>query len=175
MIAELVNVATSPWRGGAETPCLEGDELVRAFVAMVGERTRKAVLDDLDADVRLGELARELREVLMADQAADQAALINAMIRRYGAQPYLVEDAGQPFHLHFHGAGGTCVEALGGEFATALALIVDGYGPDRFGQCEAHRCDAVYIDLTRNGSRRYCSSACTARAKTAAYRSRRHA
>ncbi|MET8992500.1 CGNR zinc finger domain-containing protein [Nonomuraea wenchangensis] len=64
---------------------------------------------------------------------------------------------------------------LGGEFATALALIVDGYGPDRFGQCEAHRCDAVYIDLTRNGSRRHCSSACTARAKTAAYRSRRHA
>ncbi|MED7929226.1 CGNR zinc finger domain-containing protein [Nonomuraea sp. LP-02] len=64
---------------------------------------------------------------------------------------------------------------LGGEFATALALIVDGYGPDRFGQGEAHRCDAVYIDLTRNGSRRYCSSACTARAKTAAYRSRRHA
>ncbi|MEV4292778.1 CGNR zinc finger domain-containing protein [Nonomuraea bangladeshensis] len=52
---------------------------------------------------------------------------------------------------------------------------MDGYGPDRFGQCAAHRCDAVYIDLTRNGSRRYCSSACTARAKTAAYRSRRHA
>ncbi|MEV4292777.1 hypothetical protein AB0K40_45335 [Nonomuraea bangladeshensis] len=103
MIAGLVNVATSPWRGGTETPCLEGDELVRAFVAMVGERTRKAVLDDLDADVRLGELATELREVLVADQAADQAAFINAMIRRYGAQPYLVEDAGQPFHLHFHG------------------------------------------------------------------------
>lgn len=67
----------------------------------------------------------------------------------------------------------TYVEALGGEFATALALIVDGYGPDRFGQCEAHGCDAVYIDLTKNGSRRYCSPACTARAKTAAYRRRR--
>ena len=44
---------------------------------------------------------------------------------------------------------------------------------DRFGRCQAHHCDAVYLDTTRNGSRRYCSSACTARAKTAAYRGRR--
>ncbi|MEU6730098.1 CGNR zinc finger domain-containing protein [Nonomuraea wenchangensis] len=65
------------------------------------------------------------------------------------------------------------MEALGGEFATAPALFVDGYGPDRFGQCAAHQCEAVYIDLTRNASRRYCSAGCTARAKTAAYRSRR--
>ncbi|MEV4898074.1 CGNR zinc finger domain-containing protein, partial [Nonomuraea sp. NPDC055795] len=96
-----------------------------------------------------------------------------ALISRYGARPYLVDDVGQPFHLHFHGSGDTPVEALGGEFATALALIVDGYGPDRFGQCAAHQCEAAYIDLTRNGSRRYCGAACTARAKTAAYRSRR--
>ncbi|MGW6503409.1 CGNR zinc finger domain-containing protein [Nonomuraea angiospora] len=112
----------------------------------------------------IAELDTELRQAL----PADQAARINAMIRRYGAQPYLVDDVGQPFHLHFHGSGGTQVEALGGEFATAPALVVDGYGPDRFGQCEA-----VYIDLTRNASRRHCSTACTARAKTAAYRSRR--
>ncbi len=109
----------------------------------------------------------------MADSAAEQAALINAMIREYRAQPYLTEDVGQPFHVHFHGSGETEVEALGGEFATALALIVDGYGSRRFGQCQARRCEAVYIDLTRNGSRRHCSAACTARAKTAAYRSRR--
>ncbi|WP_248965621.1 CGNR zinc finger domain-containing protein [Sphaerisporangium perillae] len=95
------------------------------------------------------------------------------MIRKYGAQPYLTEDVGQPFHLHFHGSGGTEVKAMGGNSPPHWRLIVDGHGPDRFGQCEAHHCDAVYIDLTRNGSRRYCSAACTARAKTAAYRSRR--
>ncbi|MFI7133680.1 CGNR zinc finger domain-containing protein [Nonomuraea sp. NPDC050153] len=173
LIAELVNLATSHRRGGARTRCPQGEELVAAFAAAAGERVGMALRADPDAGPRLAELARELREALLADQAADQAARINAMIRRYGAQPYLVEDVGQPFHLHFHGAGDAHVEAMGGEFATALALIVDGYGPDRFGQCEAHQCDAVYIDLTRNGSRRYCGTACTARAKTAAYRSRR--
>ncbi|MEW1843965.1 CGNR zinc finger domain-containing protein [Nonomuraea angiospora] len=126
------------------------------------------VLIDVTCERRPAGSADRRAMASAAGRAADQAARINAMIRRYGAQPYLVDDVGQPFHLHFHGSGGTQVEALGGEFATAPALVVDGYGHDRFGECEA-----VYIDLTRNASRRHCSTACTARAKTAAYRSRR--
>ncbi|MEV0630975.1 CGNR zinc finger domain-containing protein [Nonomuraea wenchangensis] len=173
LIAELVNLATAHWRGGASVRPLAGEELTAAFAARLGDRTGAALRAAPDAGRRLAELATELRQALLAERPADQAARINAMIRRYGAQPYLAEDVGQPFHLHFHGSGGTEVEALGGEFATALALIVDGYGPERFGQCAAHQCEAVYIDLTRNASRLYCGTACTARAKTAAYRSRR--
>ncbi|MEV4009638.1 CGNR zinc finger domain-containing protein [Nonomuraea angiospora] len=174
LIAELVNLATTHWRGGASVQPLAGEDLAATFAAHLGERTGAALRADPDAGRHLGELATRLRQALLAERPEDQAARINAMIRRYGAQPYLAEDVGQPFHLHFHGSGGTQAEAMGGEFATALALIVDGYGPDRFGACEAHQCEAVYIDLTRNASRRYCSAACTARAKTAAYRSRRH-
>ncbi|GAA3794485.1 hypothetical protein GCM10022226_12320 [Sphaerisporangium flaviroseum] len=172
LIAELVNLATARWRGGASVHPLAGEELAATFAAQLGDRTGAALRAVPDAGRRLAELASELRQALLAEHAADQAVRINALIRRYGAQPYLVEDVGQPFHLHFHGSGGTQVEALGGEFATALALIVDGYGPDRFGQCAAQQCEAVFIDVTRNASRRYCSAPCTARAKTAAYRSR---
>ncbi|MER6514816.1 CGNR zinc finger domain-containing protein [Nonomuraea sp. NPDC001636] len=150
-----------------------GEDLALTFAAQLSDHAGAALRAVPDAGRRLAELGAELRQALLAEHPADQAARINAMIRKYGAQPYLAEDVGQPFHLHFHGSGGTPVEAMGGEFATALALIVDGYGPDRFGPCAAHQCEAVYIDLTRNASRRYCSAACTARAKTAAYRSRR--
>ncbi|MEV0388044.1 CGNR zinc finger domain-containing protein [Nonomuraea sp. NPDC050643] len=173
LIAELVNLATARRRGGASVQPLAGEDLVTAFAAQLGDQASASLRALPDAGPRLAELAAELRQALLAERPAGQASHINAMIRRYGAQPYLVEDVGQPFHLHFHGWGGTQVEALGGEFATALALIVDGYGPERFGACEAHQCEAVYIDLTRNASRRYCSAACTARAKTAAYRNRR--
>ena len=173
LIAELVNLATAHWRGGASVQPLAGEDLATTFAAQLGDRAGAALRAVPDAGRRLTDLAAELRQALLAEHPADQANRINAIIGRYGAQPYLVEDVGQPFHLHFHGSGGTQVEALGGEFATALALIVDGYGPDRFGVCGAHQCEAVYIDLTRNASRRYCSAACTARAKTAAYRSRR--
>ncbi|WP_202796996.1 CGNR zinc finger domain-containing protein [Kribbella flavida] len=147
--------------------------MTEAFAANVSASQREALQAAADAGDRLGELAAQLRAALVAASPADTAAAINAMIRRYGAQPYLVEDVGQPFHLHFHGSERDPVDALGGEFAAALALIVDGYGAGRFGRCEASRCDAVYVDLTRNGSRRFCSAPCTARAKTAAYRARR--
>ncbi|MFI6299370.1 CGNR zinc finger domain-containing protein [Nonomuraea sp. NPDC050790] len=172
LIAELVNLATARWRGGSSVRPLPGEELATAFAAQLGDRMGTGVRTTPDAGERLAALAAQLRGALLAGSPADQAARINAMIVRYGAQPYLVEDVNQPFHVHFHGSGETAVEALGGEFATALALIVDGYGPGRFGQCAAHQCEAVYIDLTKNGSRRYCGAACTARAKTAAYRSR---
>jgi predicted RNA-binding Zn ribbon-like protein len=173
LIAELVNLATAQRRGGSRVTPLAGPDLVTAVAASLSDEARTALQDVPDADQRLAELAVALRAALLERRPAEQAARINAMIRKYSAQPYLVDDVDQPFHLHFHGSAGTQVEALGGEFATALALIVDGYGPDRFGQCHAHQCEAVYIDLTRNGSRRYCDAACTARAKTAAYRSRR--
>lgn len=173
LIAELVNLAMPAWRGGNPVRPRAGEELLAAFSALVNEHTAARLRDVPDAGTRLAGLAAELHGALLAESTAGKAGRINALIHRYGAQPYLVEDVGQPFHLHFHGMGDTQVEKLGAEFATALALIMDGYGPDRFGQCEASQCDAVYIDMTRNGSRRYCSGACTARAKTAAYRSRR--
>jgi predicted RNA-binding Zn ribbon-like protein len=43
---------------------------------------------------------------------------------------------------------------------------------DRFGVCTAPRCDRVYVDVSRNGARRFCSTACQNRVKTAAFRAR---
>lgn len=173
LISELVNLATARVRGGAAVPRLDADELLVAFAALVNEPLADALRADPHAGQALADLACRLRDAIVAPTPADTVTRINAMIRRYGAQPYLVDDVDQPFHLHFHGTGGSRVGELGGEFATALALIVDGYGTDRFGQCQAQRCEAVYVDLTRNGSRRFCGAACTARAKSAAYRTRR--
>ncbi|MBA3280104.1 MAG: CGNR zinc finger domain-containing protein [Geodermatophilaceae bacterium] len=170
--AELVNLATPRWRQGRPVRPREPKQLASAFAELVGVHTGAAVRAVPDAGERLGALAGGLRHALLAEDAGGRAAGVNALIERYGSRPYLTEDVGQPFHLHFHGSGETVIESLGGEFATAIALIIDGYGADRFGQCQAERCEAVYVDLTRNGSRRYCSTQCTARAKSAAYRSK---
>ncbi|WP_207400661.1 CGNR zinc finger domain-containing protein [Actinomadura roseirufa] len=174
LIAELVNLATPHRQGGAVVGRLAHEELVGAFATKLDANARTALHADPSAGPRLAELATELRRALLAADPSITARHVNAMIRKYGAQPYLPEDANGPFHLSFHGTAGSAVDTLAGGLATTLALIMDGYGPDRFGECRAHHCDAVYIDLTRNNSRRYCSMACTSRAKTAAYRTRRH-
>ena len=42
----------------------------------------------------------------------------------------------------------------------------------RIGVCTAPRCDRVYVDASRNGTRRFCSTSCQNRVKTAAFRAR---
>jgi len=40
------------------------------------------------------------------------------------------------------------------------------------GVCTAPRCDRVYVDTSRNGTRRFCSTACQNRVKAAVFRER---
>jgi predicted RNA-binding Zn ribbon-like protein len=45
----------------------------------------------------------------------------------------------------------------------------------RLGLCADDDCDGIVLDLSRNRSRRYCSTACGNRNSVAAYRARRSA
>jgi predicted RNA-binding Zn ribbon-like protein len=57
--------------------------------------------------------------------------------------------------------------------AEAMARMIGrGYG-DRFGTCEGTDCDRVFFDVSKNASRRFCSTTCQNRIKAAAFR-RRH-
>lgn len=172
LAAELVNVMLPGQAGGRDYE--PSHDATDRFLALLTSTKRKQLQTVDDHTVRLARLAKALRSAFDSDEEAKAVDVLNKLMRRYKARPFLTRDAGQPFHLHFHGDAETAVESLGGEFATTLALLMDTYGMRRFGICEASNCDRVYVDLTRNGSRRYCGDACTARAKTAAYR-RRHA
>ena len=43
---------------------------------------------------------------------------------------------------------------------------------DRLRVCAASDCEDVYVDVSKNGSRRFCSTRCSNRTNTAAYRER---
>ena len=172
LAAELVNLALPGSAGGRAYPAPADETVAEGFLALLLPAAQERLEAVADGASRLVRLAAALRPAFESSSDADAAETLNALMRRYRARPYLIEDVGQPFHLHFHGDSETAVESLGGEFATALALLMDSFGTRRFGVCQASICDRVYVDLTRNGSRRYCSDACAARAKTAAYRRR---
>ena len=57
--------------------------------------------------------------------------------------------------------------------ATGLAIVLGNPAVDRLGLCNAPVCDRVYIDVSRNGTRRFCSTACQNRVKAAAFRARK--
>jgi hypothetical protein len=172
LAARLVNLAVAGSSRGQPYAPPSSAELVADFCSQLAAATAKDIQRVDDAGARLTRMAEAFHPVFAATTIAEVADVVNRLLRQYRAQPYLVDDVDQPFHLHFHGAAETPVESLGGELATALALVVDAYGTMRFGQCQASKCGRVYVDLTRNGARRYCSDACNSRMRMAAYRNR---
>ncbi|MFI7640999.1 CGNR zinc finger domain-containing protein [Nonomuraea sp. NPDC049400] len=123
----------------------------------------------------LAEVAARLRAVFaaVADGDIDTAATqVNALLEETHARPMLQRHDGEPWHLHFHGRGGTMAGDWGASCATGLAIVLGGEFSDRLGVCTAPHCDRVYVDVSRNGTRRFCSTACQNRVKTAAFRAR---
>ena len=118
-------------------------------------------------------VARALRAVFDAVAAGgtdDAARLANEMLARTGARPRLDRHDGEPWHLHFHGAEDTPATGWAAGCATGLAVVLGRDQQDRLGVCAAPRCDRVYVDTSRNATRRFCSTACQNRVKAAAFR-----
>ena len=97
---------------------------------------------------------------------------MNALLASTGARPALDRHDGEGWHLHFHGAQDGLANGWAAGCATGLAIVLGTDDRGRLGVCTAPRCDRVYVDASRNGTRRFCSTTCQNRVKTAAFRSR---
>jgi predicted RNA-binding Zn ribbon-like protein len=56
--------------------------------------------------------------------------------------------------------------------AEGLARVVGLPSAQRLGTCEREGCGRVFVDVSRNASRRFCSLACQNRVKAASFRAR---
>lgn len=117
------------------------------------------------------ELRAGLREVFETHDETRASELINDILAEHGAAPRVSIHSGTP-HLHFEPVGTSISSWLGAITAMGLATVIIENGVERFGVCGASNCDDVYIDTSRNRSRRHCSSTCSTREAVAAYRAR---
>lgn len=121
-------------------------------------------------------LAMRLREVFASlhDDDLDAAAgQLNDLLAAHPAYPHLSKDDGQ-WHLHHHPADAALVPMATAICAEALARVIGAGAASRLGTCDADDCDRVFLDSSKNASRRFCSTTCQNRVKAAAFR-RRHA
>ena len=118
---------------------------------------------------------REVIELVDAGEVDQACPALNAIMRETEAMPTLARHDGEPWHLHFHSAGAEWAVSWAASMATALAIVLGNAAIERLGICNASACDRVYIDISRNGTRRFCSTACQNRVKAAAFRARRTA
>ncbi|GCD95586.1 CGNR zinc finger domain-containing protein [Embleya hyalina] len=115
-----------------------------------------------------------LRDLLTADR--DRAAgLANTMLADAGALPQLVRHDDQDWHLHAVSGDAPLASRVVVETAMAMIDVVRMDETSRLFLCADEGCGGIVLDLTRNRSRRYCSTACGNRNAVAAYRARRGA
>lgn len=159
----LVNSAEDP---DTLTTVAELDAFVTRFdYTGRHDRTRTEL-----AEVRA--LRPPLRTLLLADR--DEAVtLVNRLLVEQQAVPQLVRHGDWDWHLHAVAADAPLAARITVETAMAMVDLIRSDETSRLGTCADEDCDGVVLDLTRNRSRRYCSTACGNRNAVAAYRARR--
>ena len=126
---------------------------------------------ELDAVRRL---RPALRALLLAER--DEAAeIVNGMLAQAKALPQLQRHDHWDWHVHAVDPGRPLEERVVVETAMAMVDVIRADEMSRLDRCAADDCDDVVLDLSRNRSRRYCSTTCGNREAVAAYRARQRA
>jgi predicted RNA-binding Zn ribbon-like protein len=110
--------------------------------------------------------------VLDRDDLVDE---VNAMLREAHALTQLVRHDDTDWHLHATPPDAPLAERIRVEVALALADVIRSGATDRLRTCEADDCEGILVDLSRNGSKRFCSVRCGNRMNMIAYRERQGA
>jgi predicted RNA-binding Zn ribbon-like protein len=146
---------------------------LRAFLAdrpWMVERVRESDL------AVLAELRTALRGVFDAAAAGDSQAAVerlNAQLARHGPRASISGHDDSDWHLHVASTQAPVADEYAAGAVMGLTMAFLDLGRERFGTCADERCRGVFLDTSRNRSRRYCSDRCATRANVAALRRRR--
>ncbi len=112
-----------------------------------------------------------LRELLTAER--DTAAeLVNTLLADARALPQLRRHDGLDWHIHAVPNEAPLERRVAVEAAMAMIDVIRADELSRLAVCADQRCEGLVLDLSRNRSRRFCSTTCANRNAVAAYRAR---
>jgi Putative stress-induced transcription regulator/CGNR zinc finger len=167
LAVRLVNSGTC----SAESDPLRSHEAFREFIAERPFLAAPITRQDLD---RLKLVRAELAVVFSLTvhgnglAAADR---LNALLMIHPVQPVLVAHDDEPLHVHLSESG-SVADRYAAASVVSLAMLLSQLGAERFGICAIASCDQVFIDGSRNKSRRYCEDHSAARTNVTSLRQR---
>jgi predicted RNA-binding Zn ribbon-like protein len=118
---------------------------------------------------------RDLRPRLRAMLTSDRdtaAQLVNRLLAEEHALPQLVRHGEHDWHVHAVAADAPLATRMAVEAAMAMIDVIRSDEMSRLDICADPDCEGLVVDLSRNRSRRFCSTTCGNRAAVAAYRAR---
>ena len=171
LAVNLVNELTLEHAFGRPVPPTEPFPAIGRALAI--DPASAAQLRDRDVPGFI-ELATQLHDVFRdlhhhdVDAAANR---LNELLAEHPAHPHLAKDDGR-WRVHHHPVDAGLVPMATAVGAEALARMIGAGEGSRLGTCDSDDCDRVFLDASKNGSRRFCSTTCQNRVKAAAFRRR---
>ena len=170
--AALVNTMAGSVPGDQDVDCLTTVEELDTFVARWTWTGDRAVGQGREDELRaVRELRPRLRELWFLGED-DAVTAVNSLLREGQALPQLVRHDSWEYHLHATPAEAPLATRMAVEAAMAMVDVIRTGALDRLQECDAVDCDDVFVDLSKNRSRRFCEGGCGNRANVAAYRAR---
>ncbi|MFB2586821.1 CGNR zinc finger domain-containing protein [Herbiconiux liukaitaii] len=114
----------------------------------------------------------EWLRVVDAPDDAQRAVLLNAQMAAVAAHPRLTDHDGEGWHLHYRDPEQGLPHVLAAVISVGTALHLTTRGMHRLHRCAADPCTHVVVDVSRNGTQRYCSVRCANRAAVRRHRAR---
>jgi predicted RNA-binding Zn ribbon-like protein len=127
---------------------------------------RRATIRDL---ARVRAVRDAMRESFDAQDEEAAVTRLNRVLERSRATPQLSR-AGDGWQVRWVGG---VVDVVASTAAMSLLEAIREDGWERFGTCAGAPCCCVFVDRSKNRSRRFCSDLCADRVAQAALRARR--
>ncbi len=115
---------------------------------------------------------RDLLPGLWRAKTDDAVPIINKMLADAHALPHLFRHDGTDWHMHATAPDAPLAERIRVEIALALVDVIRSGEQQRLRICEADDCEGLFVDFSRNGSKRFCSVRCGNRMNMVAFRER---
>lgn len=125
-----------------------------------------------EAELAAVRMQRPALRALLTSPREEAVTIVNDMLVDARAIPQLVRHGTTDWHLHAVEDHHPLHTRIAVETAMAMIDVILGDELSRLGVCADAGCDGLVLDLSRNRSRRFCSTTCGNRAAAAAYRAR---
>ncbi|MCO8270294.1 CGNR zinc finger domain-containing protein [Actinoplanes sp. TRM 88003] len=152
-----------------------GEDELATIEQLAALLTRFTYSGRIDHDAAELDEVRETRALLRSIWGLDRddaVEPVNRMLREARALPFLARHDGLDWHMHATPPDAPLAERIRAEMALAMTDVIRMNEMSRLRICEADNCDGLVLDLSRNGSKRFCTVRCGNRMNMIAFRER---
>ncbi len=167
----LVNALVLDHAFGRPAPPTDPVAAIRRILEIDPPSAARFRAGDVPGFVALAEHLREIFTQLHQGDIDAAASRLNDLLAEHPAHPHLANDNGR-WRLHHHPIDAAVVPMATAVCAEGMARMIGAGADNRLGTCSSDDCDRVFLDESKNASRRFCSTTCQNRVKAAAFRRR---